>query len=154
MCQMALCGWAVALFSKPCLQLWDTAYSCTTLPGSFTPCRLPLHKPIGRHGGERVVEIVYSFGLLYSYELIVGRRLPIPRVYYYVIALFFVLLNYLLAYRDGRLYNYYENRLTPRITIAVIVLGYLFMGVTGYLYRQLYFWNVYSIMKPSAGVVF
>ena len=28
------------------------SFSYTVLPGSLTPCRLPLHKTNGRHGGE------------------------------------------------------------------------------------------------------
>lgn len=83
-----------------------------------------------------VIEIVYFFGILYSVQLILGRRLFLPTFVYFVVFGLFVVLNYLFAFRREQLYRVYKSKLSLIATLCVIVFGYLFMGITGSLCRN------------------
>lgn len=80
---------------------------------------------------------VYSYGFFYSVELFIGKEINIHKSFFFGVFVLWGLLNYFLAFRKERLYKYYENKLRPSETLLFIILGYVFMGITGYYSRLL-----------------
>jgi hypothetical protein len=86
-----------------------------------------------------LLEGIYLFGLYYTTCLLVGEREHLPKTYIYSLFAGIVLLNYLLVYRKSRHYDYYSQQLNPYLVIGIILLGYTFMGITGQIYRDVFF---------------
>lgn len=84
-----------------------------------------------------VCMIVYGLGLYHTVEIIMHKRLAIPNFFLYVSCFVILGINYMLVYRREKQYEYYERLLSPFIVIAIIILAYVFMGVSGQINRDM-----------------
>jgi DMSO/TMAO reductase YedYZ heme-binding membrane subunit len=79
--------------------------------------------------------VVYGLGIVHIIEVIEKKRLIFPSVYYYIAAAAILLANYLIVYRRGKQNEYYQKLINPYLVVAIIIFGYVLMGVTGQINR-------------------
>ena len=80
---------------------------------------------------------IYTYGFFYSVELIIGRKLNVHSFYFYGILIFWGVFNYFFAFRKEQLYRHYKDKYNTWITLTIILVGYAFMGITGYYSKNL-----------------
>ena len=82
---------------------------------------------------------VYLFGVYYSICLILGARIFLVSNYVYAFFFAIVIANYFIVYRREKQYEYSTKMLHPFLAISVIIVGYVFMGVSGSIFREYFF---------------
>lgn len=80
---------------------------------------------------------VYTYGLFYVFELIIGRKLNVSAVFYYGVFILWSVVNYVFAFRKEQLYRFYKYRFNPWQAVAIILVGYSIMAIAGYYARHL-----------------
>lgn len=84
-----------------------------------------------------VLLCVYSYGLFYSSELLAGKKININSFFFYGVFVFWGVFNYFLAFRKEQLYRHYKDKFNLCQSLAIILIGYVFMLITGYLSHKL-----------------
>ena len=82
---------------------------------------------------------IYLFGCYYSFSLINKHKLYLNKWYLYLGFILIIFLNYLIVYRKGKQYEYYNMLLNRYLVIGAIIGGYIFMGVSGQLYKDFFY---------------
>lgn len=88
-----------------------------------------------------LLQVVYLFGGYYTFCLVTEQKMTLNKWYLYLMFAGIVLINYIVVYREAKQYGYYESLLNHYVVIGIIICGYLFMGISGQLYRN-YFYSI------------
>jgi hypothetical protein len=84
-----------------------------------------------------VLFTVYSYGLFYVAELILNSRIKVSSVFFYSVFAFWLFFNYFLAFRKEQFSIYRNSRLKLWQTLVFMILGYVLMGIGGFLCKSL-----------------
>ena len=81
--------------------------------------------------------IIYSFGIYYTIEIILDRKIDINQWYFYSFYFIVTAINFLVVYRSGK-HVYYEKLLNPYVVVILIIVGYVLMGIGGQVARDMF----------------
>jgi hypothetical protein len=81
--------------------------------------------------------VIYSFGIYYFVEIIAGKKINLNPWYFYAIYFIVTAINFFIVYKREKHTNY-EKLLKPYVVIAIILIGYILMGIGGQITRDMF----------------